>query len=64
MSGDGGPIIRSSPTKIVSSIIGCESTKAHERETTHKYNAFLRFVVVIASYRRVSLKAEAQTTYL
>lgn len=27
MRGDGGPIIRSSPTKIVSSIVGSESTK-------------------------------------
>jgi hypothetical protein len=30
MRGDGGPIIRSSPTKIVSSIVGCESTEAHK----------------------------------
>ncbi|KAF7811575.1 putative myb/SANT-like domain-containing protein [Senna tora] len=27
--GDGGPIIRSSPTNIVSSIVGCESTENH-----------------------------------
>ena len=40
MSGDGGPSIRSSPTKIVSSIGAFESTKAHEKETTCKYNRF------------------------
>lgn len=28
MRGDGGPSIRSSPTNIVSSMVGCESTKA------------------------------------
>lgn len=32
MRGDGGPIIRSSPTSIVSSIVGCESTEVHKRQ--------------------------------
>lgn len=31
MTGDGGPIIRSSPTKIVSSIVGCESTETPQQ---------------------------------
>lgn len=32
MIGDGGPIIRSSPTMIVSSMVGCESTEKVEEK--------------------------------
>lgn len=32
MTGDAGPVIRSSPTKIVSSIVGCESTKTTKKK--------------------------------
>lgn len=36
MRGDGGPIIRSSPTRIVSSIVGCESTEAHKHNKKNR----------------------------
>ena len=61
MSGDGGPNIKSSPTRMVSSIVGCASTRSPTEKVNQQGHYSISFTLQ-SNMQRIDQNAQRNST--